>query len=731
MLIRAARPSFQLDADSISLSWFGQQRLEGVRIQKDNALLTCPSIVSTTPLWKILLKKESHLTLSQAQLQAEAITVKDINLDLDWPSGSVHATGTTTQGTLTGSFTVDGAITSLETLQLKAKFVNFPVPILDAFSTSNLSSLIGSTVNADLAIASTPQAFEMTMDANSPQFTAHAQTKMDTSCVTLQGPATLSLKTPDATVFVQVDNFCMPLADKEAFSFHSKVDIAAATPIHAVVATDSYKSGIFNVSLQLPQLGINNLKLTLEQNRFLLQKSDDLWDIDLSFAYKNGDLALTKPGKIGFTLTPDLLPQGPFVLTKPTPVTFKLTRLDLKNKTYEGDVTIDNLSFTETTTQQATQLSRLTLHVAQSQELTVDLKANVLPQGSLTLQGTPSNFTLKAQQFPTSVLDLFAVGFARTRIAFAPILGTTVDLTASATLKNQTGPVKLDISSPTCKASLSGSLNQGIFSLSDTFYAQLAVTPQLGEAFLGIPTLNSPVPISLKIPAPGVAIPVSPLIKDQIQIPAMRLELGQIFCKNEGNLNIAMGLLKLSQFGKSSSLKVWFAPCDLHVKNGIATCERTEILVADAYQVCLFGTIDLPRNWVDMTLGLTAGCLKKAFGIKNLPDSYIIPIPVTGPIENVQIDSGKATGKIAALLLWQQKALAGSAVGGPAGAFLGDMLDKLGPLPGEDVKAPPPKHPFPWETEPPPTNEETPVKKKKKHFTGHEKPLDQLLKFIK
>ena len=102
-------------------------------------------------------------------------------------------------------------------------------------------------------------------------------------------------------------------------------------------------------------------------------------------------------------------------------------------------------------------------------------------------------------------------------------------------------------------------------------------------------------------------------------------------------------------------------------------CERTEIMIAQTYQVCIWGDLKFPSQKVDMVLGLTAGCLRAAFGIKNLPDDYVLQIPMKGPMNDVKIDSGKATAKIAALLLWQQNDLSGAlgkkVPGGALGKF--------------------------------------------------------------
>lgn len=169
-------------------------------------------------------------------------------------------------------------------------------------------------------------------------------------------------------------------------------------------------------------------------------------------------------------------------------------------------------------------------------------------------------------------------------------------------------------------------------------------------------------------------------------------------------------------------------------------CERTEILISNTYQVCIWGGLDFPAQKVDMVLGLTASCLKIAFGIKNLPDDYVLQIPMKGKMDNVKINTSKATAKIAALLLWQQKAVSGAFGKSSAGAVLGEFMNKLGPLPDIGSKAPPAKRPFPWENGYQKPNTTAKKKKKtskaevpknKKLILPDEEPLKQALRMLR
>jgi hypothetical protein len=325
----------------------------------------------------------------------------------------------------------------------------------------------------------------------------------------------------------------------------------------------------------------------------------------------------------------------------------------------------------------------------------------------------------------------------------ATVFGSPLNLTASSTLSHWNGPLKLQLNSPNIRASIDGAIANGNLHLNDAFHMQMTLTPDLSRVILNsvnplsLTAITANAPITLEIPAQGFSYPLYPSDETRINIPAGRLELGKLYCHNEGNVNVTLGLLKLSQFSQNQNLELWFAPLDFHITNGEMDCERTEILITNTYQVCIWGGLDFPAKKVDMILGLTASCLKTAFGIKNLPDDYVLQIPMKGKMDNVKINTSKATAKIAALLLWQQKAVSGAFGKSSAGAVLGEFMNKLGPLPDIGSKAPPAKRPFPWENgyQKPTTKKKktskAEVPKNKKLILPDEEPFKQALRMLR
>ncbi len=475
-----------------------------------------------------------------------------------------------------------------------------------------------------------------------------------------------------------------------------------------------------------------------------------LLDLVTGFTIQDNRLKLTSEGlSFNFTVTKEsypLLDSGPFKLQQPALCSLKLDQLTWpllptqKTGSFEErfpEISFDwnpirlkgSLYLKEADYQQFA-LNNMQLHFDKSEAISFSLSSALSPQGQIEVIGqmpatSASQIKIDAaiDNFPTLILDLFARFFGRSRVSFIPVFGKTLNAKVVLDLQNFNGPLSLDLSSENTKAYLAGQVNQGILTLHDPLYAQVLMTPELSALLLkqidplSIKEITSRSPITLEVSPTGFVMPIQNFDPGKIFISKARLGLGKITCRNEGNLNVALGLLKWGK--KEENLKLWFAPCDFKVRAGEVGIERTEILIADTFDVALWGKISLPTQYVDMTLGLTASALSKAFSIKDLPKDYLLQIPMRGPMDNVSIDSGKATTKIGLLMAWQQKSIAGALGGGVFGGLVGKAI----PLPDFDSKPPPAKRPFPWET---PQKERTSSRAIKKG----DKPLKQLLKLL-
>ncbi len=369
----------------------------------------------------------------------------------------------------------------------------------------------------------------------------------------------------------------------------------------------------------------------------------------------------------------------------------------------------------------------------------IDLQADVdgiasSPQG-WNFDHLSLNMGIHFQQVPSALFDLGGCLAGLHPQTMTALFGQYVTGSFQTHTQDWNGTLSLQINTPATRASLEATLEKGVLVLKEPCFAQITMTEALSRVILkgvnplSISAISSQGPMTVAIDPQGFSLPIYPWNLSAIQIDQAKIELGKINCRNEGNLQEMLGLLKLEQFSSSNSLNLWFAPMDISMKAGVIKCERTEILVANSLEIATWGKVDLVKDQVKATLGITAQALKKAFGVSGLPESYVLQLPMRGPIDNVKIDTSKATANIAAILAWKHLAEAGGLLGGPQGAAIGGLLGKLSKLPGGNQSAPPAKHPFPWEAQPPPSK--LPPKKRKNAIKPGDKPLKQLLKLIR
>lgn len=526
-----------------------------------------------------------------------------------------------------------------------------------------------------------------------------------------------------------------------------------------------------------------NFSSTLTEQNLAIKWTSPQLNFESSFTLNPGSLQLRSPASITWNLTPEgyrildrMLTkerQTAFGLNAPTTFTLSLSKLslpvtqtqdrfqvafDVSRLNLIGTVMSPELAFIDHSSKESIVLSNLKGSFAKTSEqpLTFTLDNTVSTQtaqgsksGSLTcsvkldlpqqneknfdLSTLNANIQLQAKQFPSRALDLFARAFGRTDQPATTLFGPALQLTLNADLHHLNGPIQCNLNTQTAQVELNGHLAGGALLLDSPLYAQLLVSKESSQLFLkevnplDLSYFYSHAPVTLQISREGFYLPLHPWIPEKISIPDASIDLGKVSCRNEGNVQITLGLLKSKQANNHQDLTLWLAPIDLSIKEGVVNVDRTEMLISDTFDVCTWGNIDLVKEYVNMTLGLTAQTLSSAFGIKNLPENYVLTIPMKGKMDNVQINTNKATAKVALLLAWQHKDIAGS-LGGTAGAFAGELLGAIATLPDAKAKIPPPKHPFPWEIGQEP---KAPPRSKKKVFKTSDKPLKQILKVIR
>jgi hypothetical protein len=303
-----------------------------------------------------------------------------------------------------------------------------------------------------------------------------------------------------------------------------------------------------------------------------------------------------------------------------------------------------------------------------------------------------SKISTKFINFPTLILDSIFKFTNFTKIPPSVLLGEKIDGSFNSQLENLTGTVDFEVDSKECKGNVNAYITNEAIKLYQPINAQIAISPKLADFFLNnmnVSLTKSTEPLTLFIDNKGFYFPIDHFNMKQMQIRKGVINLHQIQCKNTGNPQEIGGFFKLN-LSKNNLIDLWFAPMEFSLSSGNLYIDRTEVLYNKNLEIALWGKIDLIKQYVDMTLGLTEQSLHQAFAIVGLPKSFVLQIPMRGPIDDVRINKEVATTRIALLIaktsgLTQQ----GGLWGGIAGA-LHDFAN-------DQTSVPPPKKPFPWE----------------------------------
>ncbi len=523
--------------------------------------------------------------------------------------------------------------------------VKLPSSLVDAFLGKPLAQMLaGTQLNSTLNLASTPQKQTLQVNVTSPLLAIKSSFVTDGSVIKGAIDTLNWTLTPQSYLYLD----------------HMVVAQQGKTIAFELKEPTTFKASVSELSL--PVLPATGRIPTIQWEIASLQGKGQGHNPRISFL-DNGSQETIQLTDFTFSFS-KLQSDRPLTLTLDSQVSSGAG----KGGTFSAKTTIEHL-FTEK--------NELNLHT-----LVLDTNVNI-------------------KQFPSRALDLVARMKGRTDAPFSKVFGDVINASLVANLKDFTGPVSLNINSPNVRFAMDSSIKEGVLRLEKDLYAQMNVTQEMSRVFLkdvnplSITYFYAQAPVTLEIPAKGFYLPLRPFDLGKLAMPLTTIELGKIACRNEGNVNIALGLLRSKQFEVNRELQLWFAPVQFTLSQGILDLERTEILLADTYDVAIWGKILLVDDYVDMLLGLTASTLSQAFGIKNLPKDYVLTIPMKGRSDNVKIDSSKATAKIALLLAAQQKVVTDAFGKSGAGAILGGVLQQMATLPDSKAKIPPCQTPFP------------------------------------
>jgi len=310
--------------------------------------------------------------------------------------------------------------------------------------------------------------------------------------------------------------------------------------------------------------------------------------------------------------------------------------------------------------------------------------------GSISAQGkvfskNQFDVTLNAIHFPTAVLD----SFLEMKGSAIDLLGASFNL--DGTIANP-GKVDLNLISDNGKANLKGKLESNTLTLTDPLNASFLLTEGVSKKWmqdanpLFVTSISSKSPILLRVSPQGFVCSFFPFSLEKLTIGQAVLDLGQTKCRIGKSIASILSLLNAPT--SSREINAWFTPLAFKLQGGWLRAGRMDVLLADSIHICTWGDIDLLKSQLHMFLGLPADTLRRAFGIKNLSETFVLKVPISGTTQDPEIEKGAAAAKIAAMVAGQNIPKKGEVFGGLVNQFIQIQ---------EEKGVPPPNRPFPWE----------------------------------
>lgn len=298
---------------------------------------------------------------------------------------------------------------------------------------------------------------------------------------------------------------------------------------------------------------------------------------------------------------------------------------------------------------------------------------------------------LHGEQLPVGVIALLFDPSGQLSLKARALVGETAKMNIQTSINHLQGTVKASLVGESGNFNLDGMLQDGYLTLNSPLTAQAAVTPQLGKYVLEplLPLLGGMVsadqPIQIVIDPASFAIPLSPFNMNNVQIGQASITMGKVHLTNQGVMRTILALLNE---GNRDLISVWFTPLYIQMYQGALTIHRLDFLINDHYPIATWGTIDFPRDRVNMVVGITAKAIAKAFKVPSFGAQEILQLPLRGTLANASLDKTKAAAKISALI---------AALSGPQGMIVGAVLHIASGGLTEEKPPEPTTKPLPWD----------------------------------
>lgn len=412
-----------------------------------------------------------------------------------------------------------------------------------------------------------------------------------------------------------------------------------------------------------------------------------------------------------------------FILAQDSNITLKLKSLNLPIRKdqlsywdtgFDADLTIDHLVELNNKTKQSFYLNNIFTHISSQDlskkvsfkmsakglatqestsawDITGTLENGLTDHGALNYKGLSLTLDGSIDNLSIPMIGHLVLNPSLTRQLEA-IIGSSVNAKIHTQLQAMNGPVFLDLKGENGTLDIDADLNQGIVTLRKDFQAQLLITPQLGKYVLKefVPIVDgiigSDQPLKLTISKEGFAFSLNHLSIESVSIHHAALELGKVRFSNDSKLAKVLSLLTPANVDE---LNVWLTPAYFSLHNGNIKLQRIDLLINNQFPIATWGHVDIPKDHVNMIIGLTGTAISKAFKIKGLTKDQMLQLPLRGTLDDASIDKSKAAGRISALVAQAQ--------GGPQGLVLGTILNIATGGLSEGKIPPSTTNPLPWD----------------------------------
>lgn len=322
---------------------------------------------------------------------------------------------------------------------------------------------------------------------------------------------------------------------------------------------------------------------------------------------------------------------------------------------------------------------------------------------------------LSIKDMPTSTLQLLG----NVKDDLHTLLGERFSLAAKTTSTSKQSDWTFDLKGDNAKVMTSAVIQNNELILNEPLLAEISLHPRYEKIinkyfplFKGL--VSSEGPIKVRIEPEGFFMGLTSDYLTSLNIPKGVIEMKQIWFSQDSNLASVASLLKIDY---DENLSVKMTPLYFNFQVGDLGIKRVDLLLLENYPLAAWGDVNIVKDKVDMTVGLTSRTLSNAFGVHKLPADRLLQLPFTGTLAKAKIDRHKATARIAALIAELQ--------GKKANSFFGTIVEiAAGGI--SDPSPPPTTEPLPWSIAAAPAKDATDTAKNAEEETTD--PTSQALK---